>query len=80
MSRPRFSYMARLGDYAHAKLKPSHSAVAACLLDGMDNADIMDATGFAYQTVERHLYSLRKHLGCPTTRALCVKLARMDCA
>jgi DNA-binding CsgD family transcriptional regulator len=44
----------------------------------MDNADISAATGFARQTVEQHLHSLRVHLGCPNTRALIVKLARME--
>jgi DNA-binding NarL/FixJ family response regulator len=79
MSRPRFGYMERLGGYhPHVRLQPSHSAVAACLLDGMDNADIMAATGLSIQTVERHLFSLRAHLGCKNTRALIVKLARME--
>jgi len=78
MSRPRFGYLSRIGVRHHAKLKPSHSAVAACLLDGMDNASIMEATGFAHKTVEQHLHSLRVHLGCHNTRALIVKLCREE--
>lgn len=73
---PRFNYMARIGE--PPPLRPVHSAVAFCLLEGMDNTEMCKAIGIARQTLEDHLHTLRTHMGAANTRRLIVKLCRME--
>jgi len=75
---PRYGYMAKIGELP--ELRPVHSAVAFCLLEGMDNSEMCGAIGISTPTLERHMQTLRVHYGAANTRRLIVKLCREEFA